>query len=90
MDTVSESCQQCCQPLEEWEAGICEGCGTVDRKIGEVMAAVSEFLCDRGQWSNACAFLQEKGISPKTIADAFNAASKAAGNTDRLDVRDCE
>jgi hypothetical protein len=20
-------CKQCCQPLEEWEAGICEGCG---------------------------------------------------------------
>jgi hypothetical protein len=20
-------CKQCCQPLEEWEAGFCEGCG---------------------------------------------------------------
>jgi len=26
MDTVSK-CKQCRQPLEKWEAGICEGCG---------------------------------------------------------------
>jgi hypothetical protein len=25
----SEYCQQCRQPLEEWEAGFCEGCGTM-------------------------------------------------------------
>ena len=69
---------------------LCEGCADMDRKMGEVIAAISDFLCERGQWSNACAFLHEKGIIAKTIADTFNAASKAAGNTDRLEVRDCE
>ena len=28
MDTVCR-CRQCRQPLEEWEAGFCEGCGGV-------------------------------------------------------------
>jgi hypothetical protein len=81
---------KCEHHLEEWEVGVCEGCADMDRKIGEVISAVSDFLCDRGQWSIACAFLHEKGVSPKMIADAFNMASKAAGNTDRLEVRDCE
>ena len=62
----------------------------MDRKTGEVFAAVSEFLSENGQWCNACEYMHSKGLSPSTIAVAFNEASKAAGNTDRLDAKDCE
>ena len=28
-----DECQSCRQPLEEWEAGICEGCGIMTSKL---------------------------------------------------------
>ena len=30
-----EYCQQCRQPLEEWEAGLCEGCGSMKQQTGK-------------------------------------------------------
>jgi hypothetical protein len=62
----------------------------MDRKTGEVFSAMGEFLCDCGQWSNVCQYMQERGLTPQQIADACNAAAAAAGNTDRLTAADCE
>jgi hypothetical protein len=38
------SCQQCRQPLEEWEAGICEGCGIMKIMLWTGRTARQEIL----------------------------------------------
>lgn len=83
-------CQKCGQLLEPWEAGRCDGCGAMNVKTAEVLAAVSDFLCDAGQWGNACSYLHDKGFSPLQIAEAFNEVSKDAKVTGRLKASDCE
>ncbi len=34
---MKNDCQQCRQPLEEWEAGFCEGCGIVTNENNHEM-----------------------------------------------------
>lgn len=36
------SCQQCRQPLEEWEAGICEGCGIMRNVLTDLLAETTQ------------------------------------------------
>ena len=39
------SCGVCVQPLEEWEAGICEGCGTDDKmKLSDYQKEIMRYL----------------------------------------------
>ena len=35
-------CQQCRQPLEEWEAGFCEGCGTMRNILTDLLAETTQ------------------------------------------------
>ena len=83
-------CLKCGQPLEPWEAGLCEGCGNVNKKTAEIFSSVSDFLCEVGQWSAVCDFLHEKGFSPSQIANAFNDAASHADITSNLRASDCE
>jgi hypothetical protein len=67
-----------------------KGAFTVDKKQAEVFYWMAEYAAERSQWFQLCRFLNEKGILPKQIADAVNAASKAAGYSQLLTPGDCE
>jgi hypothetical protein len=46
-------CQQCRQPLEEWEAGTCEGCDPDDKAKtlgGDEMTTTRKNICQPADW----------------------------------------
>jgi hypothetical protein len=62
----------------------------MDKKTAEVVYWMAEFASESGQWFNLCAFLEEKGIAAKQVADAVNSAAKCAGFNSDLKPEDCE
>ena len=50
-------CQKCGQPLEPWEAGLCEGCGRmreiIETALGEINALQKALADARGETRSA-------------------------------------
>jgi hypothetical protein len=49
----NDRCKQCRQPLEQWEAGFCEGCGmsVLTRQEADALCRYLEIVTENGWWS---------------------------------------
>lgn len=62
----------------------------MDKKSGEVLYWLSEFISDNGTWYSFCQYADSKGLSPQQIANAINTAAESAGMSCDLTADDCQ